>query len=149
MTGTRRDPPLEPPRAFLVALLPGALMIGYGIRGLLASTDTTDRWSIVRWLVGGNLAQDLVVSPLACAVGLAAARWLPAVVRGPVQAALVASGAIGAVAYPFVRAYGRTAGEPSFLARDYATSLLTLWAAVWLVAVVVVTWRILRRRGTA
>ena len=148
MTG---DPPdtgadaTSPPRTFWLALVPGVLMIGYGVRGLFGDTSSAALWSTARWFVGGNLAQDLLVAPLACLVGHLLARRLPALARGPAQAGFVACGILGLVAFPFVRGYGRTVGEPSFLARDYGASLLTLWAMVWAVAVVVVAARVTRR----
>lgn len=141
------DPAARLPRTFWLAIAPGVAMMTYGLRGVLEVTDATASWSAARWFVGGNLAHDLVVSPIVCLVGFLTARWLPPLVRGPVQAALLACGVIGVVAYPLVRGYGTTAGEPSFLDRDYGTSVLVLWGCAWVVAAVVVGWRALRRRG--
>ena len=145
-TPTRPAPSLPAPdrlpTLFWLALVPGAVMIGFGFRGLLDVTDGTAFWSAARWFAGGALAHDLLVSPTVCLVGLLASRWLPDRIRGPVQAALVASGALAVVAYPMVRGYGVTPGEPSFLSRNYTGSLLILWAAIWLVAVVAVVRRL-------
>lgn len=138
---------VPPPRAFWLALVPGVAMMAFGLRGLLQVTDAAAFWSAARWFVGGNLAHDLIVSPIACVVGFLAARWLPPLVRGPAQAASFTCGVIGVVSYPLVRGYGVTPGEPSFLDRDYGTSVLALWGAVWLAAAVAVGWRAVRRRG--
>ncbi len=137
------------PKSFWVALVPGGVMIAVGCRGLLEVTDGIALWSAARWFVGGALAHDLLVSPAVCLVGLLAVRWLPDRIRGPVQAALVASGAVAVVAYPMVRGYGVTPGEPSFLSRNYTVSLLILWGAIWLLAAIVVTLRLRRHRGIA
>ncbi len=136
------------PKAFWVALIPGGVMIAFGCRGLLDVTDNTALWSAARWFVGGALAHDLLVSPAVCLVGVLAGRWLPDRIRGPVQAALVASGAVAVVAYPMVRGYGVTPGEPSFLSRNYTASVLILWGAIWLLTAIVVVRR-LRHRGRA
>jgi hypothetical protein len=138
---------VAPPRTFWLAFVPGAAMMAFGLRGLLRTTDSSALWSALRWFVGGALAHDLIVSPVVCVVGFLAARWLPPIVRGPAQAALLACGVIGVVAYPLVRGYGVTPGEPSFLDRDYGTSVLALWGAAWSAAAVVVVWRVVRWRG--
>ena len=151
-TDRRADPggsaPEEPaplPRTFWVALLPGVVLIAFGFRGLLDVTDATALWSAARWFVGGAVAHDLLVSPTVCLVGLVATRWLPDRIRGPVQGGLVACGVLGVAAYPLVRGYGVTPGEPSFLDRNYTVSLLILWACVWAVAAVVIASRFVRR----
>lgn len=144
--GSDAPPQAAPPRTFWVALAPGVAMVVFGVRGLLEVADAPALWSATRWFVGGTLVHDLVVSPIACVVGFLAARALPPLVRSPIQAALVACGVIGVVSYPFVRGYGATAGEPSFLDRDYGTSVLALWGYVWLAAAVAVGWRAVRRR---
>ncbi len=131
------------PRTFWVALVPGAALIAFGVRGLLDVTDATALWSAGRWFVGGAVAHDLLVSPTVSLVGLLATRWLPNRIRGPIQGALVTCGVLGVAAYPLVRGFGVTPGEPSFLDRNYLQSLLILWGCVWLLTAVMIGRRFL------
>ncbi len=148
-TSSGGETDIEPDRlpwTFWAALVPGGIMVAFGVRGLVMVTDSAALWSAGRWLVGGNLVHDLVLSPVICLVAWLLARALPDVARGPVQGACVAAGVIGVVAYPLVRGYGITPGEPSFLSRDYLQSVLILWGLSALVAVVVVVGRVVSAR---
>ncbi len=145
-TGGDKTAQESPPWTFWAAIAPGALMILFGFRGLLEVTEPPAFWSVARWFVGGNLAQDLLISPLVCVIGFALARWLPARIRGPIQGALVICGVIGLASYPLVRRFGATPGEPSFLDRDYGRSVLFLWGYVWLATAGIIAWRFVRAR---
>ena len=131
-----------------VGLLLGLPFVAYGFRGVLADLPGVQLTSFGWYFVGAAVVHDVLVAPAVCVLGWFVLRRLPAVAVGPVQAALLASGVIGLVSWPFVRGYGVTPGEPSFLSRDYTRSVLVLWSVVWAVAVVVVTSRavIARRR---
>ncbi len=145
----RRPEDLAPPPARRVGLWIGLglgiLPMVHGIRGVLADLPGVQLTSFLRWFLGAAVVHDLVVGPAVCAVGWVVATRLPRVAVGPVQGALVAGGATALVAYPFVRGFGVTPGEPSFLSRDYAASVLILWAAYAAIAAVVVAARL--RRG--
>jgi hypothetical protein len=87
---------------------------------------------VARWVVGLALAHDLVLAPLVLGVGAAVRRGVPGRARPFVTGGLVASGALVLVAWPAVRGYGRLAGNPSILPRDYGTGLAVAVGATWL-----------------
>lgn len=133
-------------RAFWVGLAVGGLLLAYGARGALAELPGVELTSFFRYFVGAAVVHDLLVAPAAGAVALVVARRAPRVAVGPVQAALLVSAIVVLVAWPFVRGYGVTPGEPSFLSRDYGRSVLVVLAVVWASATVAIALRMLRSR---
>lgn len=146
---TREARPQRPEpggRLFWAAVGVGWAVMAAGAWGLVSEADRTRPVDAVRFVLGLAVAHDLVVAPLVVAAGWAVARAVPASVRGPVQAALVASAMVAVFAYPFVRGYGRVTTNPSILPRDYASGALAVLAAVWAVAAIALATR-RRRRG--
>jgi hypothetical protein len=86
--------------------------------------------------VGLALAHDLVLAPVVLLVGAGVRRVVPAGARPLVAGGLLVSGVLGLVAWPLVRGYGRSAGNPSVLPRDYGRGLLVALAATWAVVLV-------------
>jgi len=126
---------------FWAGLALGVPIVAYGVRGVLDALPGVQLTSFLRWFLGGALVHDLVLAPLVCVLAWGVLRVVPATAAGPVQGALLASGVVGLVSWPFVRGYGITPGEPSFLSRDYTASVLSIWAAIWAIAAVVIVWR--------
>ncbi len=133
-------------RGFWIGLLAGTPVIAYGIVGAIDHLPGVQGTSFLRWFVGVALVHDLLVGPLVVAAGWVLARRLSRPAVAPVQGALLASGMVGLVSWPFVRAYGITPGEPSFLSRNYAASLAVAWGVIWLLAAAVVGIRLVRGR---
>lgn len=133
-------------KGFWIGLALGLPIVGYGVRGVLDALPGVQLTSFLRYFVGAAIIHDLILGPLVCLVGWAVLRGVPAVAKGPVQAALVASGTLALVAWPFVRGYGITPGEPSFLSRNYTASLLIAWAVVWGAAALLVGLRVVSAR---
>jgi Kef-type K+ transport system membrane component KefB len=127
-------------RALVVA---GILAIGSSAVGVLRAMDLT-REPYLRYFVVALIADDLLVFPLALLVGALVVRFLPAWARPVVQGALFVSAAVTIVAIPAVLGYGRSNQLPSALPRDYGRGLLITYAAIWLVAVVLLVVRVLR-----
>ncbi|MDZ7675164.1 MAG: hypothetical protein U5K30_08870 [Acidimicrobiales bacterium] len=146
MTAARTDDRPTHTKGFWIGLVLGVPVIAFGLRGLLGTFQGVALASYGQYFVGGALLHDLLIAPAVCAVGWLIARWLPRPAVAPVQAALIASSVVAVVAYPFVRGYGATPGEPSFLPRDYTNSVLLVWAVVWMVALVVVAVRVVSAR---
>jgi hypothetical protein len=119
-----------------------------GVVGGLRAASSTKPLLLAAWLLGGLLAHDALIAPLACLIGIAAARAAPASARVPVQAALFASAIVLAVAYPALRGYGRSPDNPTVQPLDYATATLTVLAVVWGGAAVWTGLRVLRTRPT-
>ena len=117
----------------------GALV---GVQSLLAESDDTHPPVVIRWLVGLTVAHDLMLVPVVLVVGVVVPRWAPA--RAWVAAGLVVSGSLSLVAWPLVRGYGRQAGNPSILPRDYGHGLAVYLVVVWLVTAALAL--LLRRR---
>lgn len=133
------------PVGFWVGLVLGAPFLAYGVRGAVDGLPGVQLTSFLQWFVGGALVHDLVVGPLVCGAAWLVATRLPPIASGPVRGFLAASVVTALIAWPFVRGYGITPGEPSFLSRNYTASVLVLCAGYALVALLVVLWRWQRR----
>lgn len=118
-------------RGLWIGVVLGTPVVAYGVAGVFDALPGVQLTSFARWFVGGALVHDLLLAPAVCAVGWVLARYVPGRARAPAQAALIASGVVTLVAWPFIRGDGVTAGEPSFLSRDYETSLLVVLGVVW------------------
>ena len=112
----------------------GWTTIAFGVFGLFDNSARThpDQW--VRWFVGALIVHDFVVAPAVFVIGVLLARRVPGRYRGPVQGALIVTGMLVLISFPFVRGYGQRADNPSALPNDYGLGLLVLLAIVWLVA---------------
>jgi len=129
MSGRAAVPP-RPGRAFWLGLALGGGVLAYGVAGALAS-DRTQPGALARWLAGSLLAHDLLVAPLVCLVGLVVGRAVPGIVRAPVQAGLIASAVVVAVATPALAELDERPGNPTVHPIDYGTATLTVLAVVW------------------
>ncbi|MGH9177948.1 MAG: hypothetical protein ACRD0N_05270 [Acidimicrobiales bacterium] len=137
-----------PGRLFWPAAVAGWGLVVAGVWGLLAEAPATRPAEVARYVVGGAMAHDLLLAPGVVLAGWVVARAVPARVRGPLQAALVASALIALFAFPFVRGYGRVSTNPSILPRDYGTGLILILGAVWGVAALALARRRLSRART-
>ncbi|MFJ5533768.1 hypothetical protein [Streptomyces sp. NPDC093261] len=103
--------------------LAGAVFMGTGVFLL---SDTGDVTGVLVWLAGALLLHDAVIAPLVLLVGLLVVRGGR---RGPVRGALMAAGALTAVALPVLLRPGATANS-SVLPLDYPRNWLLALAAV-------------------
>jgi hypothetical protein len=121
-------------RGLLIGLAAGVPIMAYAVRGALVDAHLTQPAELARWIVGLAVIHDLVLVPLVLAIGAAVHRLVPHRALPPVRAALLTSAVLTAVAWPFVRGYGRNPAVPSLLPRNYAWGLLAALAVTWLVA---------------
>lgn len=117
-------------RALLIVA--GTVLIGYGTLGVLTAARGPDPLRYLGFLVAGVLGHDLLLAPVALAVGALVARRAPGGVRGLLLAGLFTSLAVGLIALPLVLGYGARPDDPSALPLDYGRGLLITLAAVWL-----------------
>lgn len=134
-------------RGLLVGLALGAPIVAYGVRGVFVDAPRTHPAELARWVVGSALAVDLLVIPAAAIVGAAVRRACPAAWWPTVRAALLVTGTLALVAWPFVRGYGQDPANPSLLPRDHAAGLGAAIAVVWAAAVAHLVIRTRRRRA--
>lgn len=127
-------------RGLWIGIALGAPIVALGIVDALGDAGRTKPAELARWVVGGVVVVDLVVVPLALAVGRVLRH------RAPVRWALAASATILVVGWPFVRGYGRQPANPSLLPRDYGMGVAVAMATVW--AAATLWWFVeVRRRG--
>jgi hypothetical protein len=124
----------------------GLAALAFGVTGLLTD-DGVRLVGVVPFLAGLALVHDLVLMPVAIAIGALLVRYLPAWARPFVQGGLFVSAAVTAFALPFVIGAGRTADNPSRFPRPYGLGLAATLAVVWLV-VAGLTLRARPRRST-
>jgi hypothetical protein len=128
-------------RGLLVGLALGLPVIAYGLWGVLVDADRTHPAELARWVVGSAVATDLLVVPAMIAIGALARRATPGPWWPTVRAALMVSGSLVLVAWPFVRGYGDDPANPSLLPRDYPAGLAIAVAVVWALAAAHLAWR--------
>ena len=119
---------------FWIALVVGWAVIGIGIRGALDEHVLTHPAALMRWIGGGLIVHDGVWVPLTLLVGAALARLVRGPARGPLLWATATAAVFVAVAWPFVRGYGRKPDNPSLLPRNYATGLFVYLAVIAVIA---------------
>lgn len=129
-------PPHRPGPAFWPAVAAGSALVIVGLRSLWQEQRENLR-SIGTWFVGGALALDLLLVPLAAGVGLGLRRVVPAWAWPAARSALLATAALAGFGYPLVTDRGGQPGNPTLRPRDYDRGLLVAVAAVWLTAAVV------------
>ena len=123
--GTRRRGPL-----FWSSAVVGWALILWGVRGALHHHVDTRPGQLVRFLLGGALAHDLVLAPLVLLAGVVLARTVGGRWRAPVQSVLVISGTLLLFSYPLLRGYGRALRNPTSLPHNYAVNLAVVLGAV-------------------
>jgi hypothetical protein len=133
-------------RAFWLAVAAGWALIGYGVVGLLRNAADTHPLNFLLFFVGSALAHDLVLAPLALAVGWLGLRRLPAAARPAVAAALITAGPVALYAYPFVRGYGDDPHNPSLLPNQYGWALTVILPLVAGVAALWGSWTARQRK---
>jgi hypothetical protein len=146
--GPDRPPPLEQPhgRGFWAGTAAGGLVLAYGLAGLVRHAAGTVPASWARWLLAALLANDLLLLPTVLLAGRLLGRAAPAW-RRPLRAALLVSGVVVLVSLPAFLGNGRATqpGNDSVLPNDYAASLATVLALVWVVILLPATIAAARR----
>jgi len=137
--------PVEPtPRIFWVGLALGTLPMAWGLWLYLeAAPDLRRRLDLAKWLVGLDLAHDLVLAPLVVGLGYAVTRVVPPRARAAVQAALIATGMVLLVGWLPLVGSSET-DNPTIQPLDYGPSIATVVAVIW-VTVLLVTFLRARR----
>jgi hypothetical protein len=147
------DPPERQHRdggwLFWASTAVGWCIIGAAVVGAWSDRRDARPGQLARWVLGGAIAHDLLWLPLVALVGTVLTRLARGRLPWPVTWALATSAVMLAVAWPFVRGYGRQAGNPSLLPRNYGAGVLVYLAAIWLVALGLVAARTTRRRAAA
>lgn len=117
---------------FWSAVAVGCTTIGWGVRSFLESVPgAPERREFLVWLVGSDIAHDLIVAPIVFAVGWCIGRAAPAAVRPAVQVATIVSAAVVTVGWLPLRGSARYVGNPTIQPLDYSTAVLTALALVW------------------
>ena len=129
---------------FWLGLVIGGAVMAFGARGVLADLGPDNPVKLATWVVGLDLAHDLLLAPAVVILGLLLARVLPASARGPVRAAAGLSGMVVLFSIPLITAWGRRAGNSSTLPLNYAHSVLIVLAAIWVVTGAVIVMRRVR-----
>lgn len=132
---------------FWAAVVVGGTLMAWGVAGFLdAVSDTSRRTNLALWLVGADIAHDVVVAPLALAAGWLVTRAAPRWVRPPLQAGLFASAIVLVLAWLPLHGTADAARNPTIQPLDYGTA--TAWAllVVWAPVIAWAGWR--RRAGT-
>jgi hypothetical protein len=128
-------------RGLLTGLALGGPIMAYAVRGAVVDERLTHPFELARWIVGLAVVHDLVLVPVVLALGAGLRRVVPTRAWAPMRSALLATAVLSAVAWPFVRGYGRSGSVPSLLPRNYGTGLAAALAVVWLLAAL---WTLLR-----
>jgi hypothetical protein len=120
-------------RAFWIGAALGWLMIGYGVKILLA--DPEANWKETARLVAISIvAHDVVWLGVSVGAGWLVARALGRPAAFWIRWASWTTCVLIVMAFPLVRRYGDRFGNDTILPRDYTTSLIVLVVLVWIAA---------------
>jgi hypothetical protein len=132
--------------AFWVAVAVGIAIAGYGVKAYLDKySDWGRRLSLARWIIGVDLAHDLLFAPLVLVAGVLARRVTPSRAWAPVQFGLMASGVVLLVAWRPSHASAAYKHNPTAQPLDYATATVTVVAGIWVIAALWFAIHLLRR----
>lgn len=106
----------------------------FGLWGVFDESNRTHPDSFGLWFIGSAIVHDALVAPAVVAVGVAVVRAVPGYWRRFVQAALLVSGSVLAVALPLLLGLGGQAGNASALPRNYVAGSAIVLAVVWVIA---------------
>ena len=132
---------------FWLALLVGWSIIAFGLLKLFGNSAQNRPAYTFSLLLGLNIVHDLLVPPVACAVGYFVSRFAPAAIRAQIGFGLFASALIVVVGFVPFRGYGRRPDNPTVLPLDYTTALLTVLGVVWATVALLIAVRQLRNRS--
>ena len=135
--------------AFWIGLAVGALVMAYGLKGLLGAASTTQPRNLFTFFIGAGVVHDALFAPLVVVVGWLTARFVPKVARVPVWIALSYSVVLIAFAWPLVRRYGARSTIPSALPLDYGRNLVVSLVVIWVVAIAAAAVLVVRDRRAA
>lgn len=124
----------KPGLGFWVSLVFGWVMISVGIALLVTTGGVGRMFDVGLWVVGLDLAHDLLLAPIATVVAVAVVAVLPARLRAPVLAGLGASAVVLLLAWPLLGGYGRRADNDTILPRNYSTAVALVLAVIWALA---------------
>lgn len=104
-------------RGLVIGLALGTPLLLLGVKDVFDQAARTHPFELTRWVVGAALVLDLLVLPACLLLGRTitprpALRW-----------ALSAIATIVVVGWPSARGYGRAAGNPSLLPRNYGMGI--------------------------
>jgi hypothetical protein len=144
--------PAAPPHrygfGFWIGLSCGWALIGVGLALLVLDGGAGRVRDVGLWVIGLDLAHDLVFAPLALLIALVVGRAVgPRVLRGPLLAGLGATAVVVLVAWPLLGRYGEEPDNPTVLPLDYPVAVATVLAVVWALVLVAVLVRIIVTRG--
>jgi hypothetical protein len=132
------EPSGRTPRIFWVGLGLGVLVMGWGVRLYLEATpDLERRLDLAKWIVGIDLAHDLLLAPAVVGIGCLVSRAVPARSRSAVQAALIASGTVLLVGLLPLMGTAGTA-NPTIQPIRYPPAVAAVIAVIWVGAAVAV-----------
>jgi hypothetical protein len=121
----------------------GVLAIAFGGLQVLLNWEAASPFGLAAFLVAVVILDDLILLPLALAVGWVVRRTLPVAARMPAQVALVVLAGIMLVGLPFALSPARNGESATLLTEPYWRNLGVLTASL---AVLVVVAALLRRR---
>jgi hypothetical protein len=147
----KHEPPVTPDDAtsyhgpgFWVALVVGLAIAGYGLREYLSRyPDTMRRLALARWIIGADVAHDLLLAPLVVLVGFAIRRIVPKAALAAVQFGCLASGTLILLAWRPLHHSGAFKHNATVQPLNYAATTTIALGIVWAIAL---TWYVLRAR---
>jgi hypothetical protein len=123
----------------------GVLAIGYGGLQVLGNWETASPFGLVAFLIAVVVLDDLILLPLALAVGWVVHRTVPKAGRSSVQGGLVVLAGLVLIGLPFALSPARDGENGTLLTEPYWRNLGLLTAGIAVVTILVLLARQRRR----
>jgi hypothetical protein len=127
----------------------GVLAIAFGGLQVLLNWEAASPFGLAAFLVAVVILDDLILLPLALAVGWVVRRTLPVAARMPAQVALVVLAGIMLVGLPFALSPARNGESATLLTEPYWRNLGLLTASLAVLVVIAALVRSRRRDRSA
>lgn len=119
-------------RGLRIAVGGAGVAVGlYGAWLLFDRQDGDQRLGAARWLVGGVVLHDVLLSALVLVAGAVVVRWVPGAARAPVTVGSIVLASVTLVAVPVLGRFGARADNATLLDRDYTLGWLVVAGVVF------------------
>jgi hypothetical protein len=138
----------DPGLLFWLTLAVGWAVIACGIHGMVSNWSGSNPPTILRTVIGLNVANDALVVPALLLIAMACRRFLARWLLVPVEVGLIMTAVVVLYSYPLVGSWGKSSrAGTSRLPWNYAHNLAVVVGVVWMACGLFALWSWSRARA--